>query len=67
MRLAKNQIAFIVVLGVVGVIIAIYVLGDSSRMGENTLLVIFGTVTIIFAAMLLLKHKGVANYGIAQL
>ena len=67
MRLAKNQIAFIVVLGVVGVIMAVYVLGDSSRMGENTMLVIFGTVTIIFAAMLLLKHKGVANYGIAQL
>ena len=67
MKLAKNQIAFIVVLGVVGVIIAVYVLGDSSRMGENTMLVIFGTVTIIFAAMLLLRHKGAGSYGIAQL
>ena len=62
------MIAYLAIAGAVGIIIAYYDFAQSSRVGEDTFLTIFGIITIVVAAIFLFKGgRSTTKYGIAQL
>lgn len=63
-----KTIAFLVIAGGIGIALAYYDFAQSSRVGEDTLLTIFGIIVIAVAGLFLLRGgKGTTKYGIAQL
>ena len=68
MKISPKMIAFISIAAGVGIVIAYYDFAQTSRVGEDTFLTIFGIITIIVAAIFLFKGgRSTTKYGIAQL